>query len=72
MTTETDHLAQLRASLEAVQRGGGQGLQEAVEVLLKVAIAHHESVGLGVAPEETPEFMEAGEPIVPSGSGSGV
>ena len=65
MAIEDDHLAQLRAGLAALQGSGGDdgAVRAAVEVLLKVAIAHHESVGLGVAAEVTPPFMEAGEPI---------
>ena len=66
MSTEPEHLAQLRASLQAVQTKGddGQTLQQAVEVLLKVAISHHESAGTGVPAEEVPAFMETGDPVV--------
>lgn len=71
---EHEHLAELRASLEAMQTRSGDDrvLPEAVRLLLRVAIAHHESVGLGIPPEETPAFMEAGEPVlVPSLETSG-
>ena len=63
MATEDDHLARLRDSLQAVQARPGDvpAIQQAVEVLLAVGIAHHESVGL--VPQATPAFMEAGEPI---------
>ena len=65
MSTEPEHLAQLRARLEAVRtKGDNDALRQAVEVLLKVAIAHHESTGLGVPQEETPPFMEPGEPVI--------
>ena len=73
MSTEPEHLAQLRASLEALKadRGDDQALREAVEVLLRVAIAHHESVGLGVGEEQVPAFMEAGDPVAAPVIGSG-
>ena len=66
MSTEPERLAQLRASLQAVQAKGddGETLRQAVEVLLKLAIAHHEAVGVGVPAEEAPAFMEPGEPVV--------
>ena len=66
MSTEPEHLAQLRASLQAIQSEGdvGGALRQAVEVLLKVAIAHHEAAGAGVPKEETPPFMETGGPVV--------
>ena len=67
MSTEHEHLIQLRASLRAIQDTGGDAaaLREAVELLLQIAIAHHETVGLGVPDEEVPPFMETGEPIFP-------
>lgn len=65
MITEPEHLAQLRASLQALQSGGdGEALRRAVEVLLKVAIAHHEAAGAGVPKDEVPPFMETGDPVV--------
>ncbi len=65
MSTETEHLAQLRTSLEAVQARGDDTavLRQAVETLLQVAIAHHQTVGLGVPEEEVPAFMETGAPV---------
>ena len=69
MSTEPEHLAQLHTSLEAVQTRGDDPavLRQAVEALLQVAIAHHQTVGLGIPEEEVPAFMETGTPVtVPS------
>ncbi len=69
MPGEQDHLSQLRSSLAAVERAGDdRAVRDAVQVLLRVAIAHHESTGLGVSPEETPAFMESGEPVALPGA----
>lgn len=66
MSTEPEHLAQLRTSLEAVQTRGDDPavLRQALEALLQVAIAHHQTVGLGIPEEEVPAFMETGAPVV--------
>ena len=73
MSTEHEHLTQLRASLRAIQdtAGGLAVLREAVELLLQIAIAHHETVGLGIPDEEVPPFMETGEPIISPTAGGG-
>lgn len=64
MSIDPEHLAQLRASLERLQtRNDTDSLRQAVELLLRAAISHHESVGLGIPEEEVPPFMETGEPV---------
>ena len=65
MSTEPEHLIQLRSSLEAVQSRGDDPtvLRQAVEALLHIAVAHHKTAGLGVPEEEVPPFMETGEPV---------
>ena len=46
MDAEDDHLTQLRRSYEAMREGGGDPatVAEAIRVLLRVSIAHHEQV----------------------------
>lgn len=74
MTTENDHLTQLRASLEEMEQEPGRdpAADKAIKVLLRVAIAHHEAAAdLQIAPgavvEPLSAFMESGEsPPVPA------
>ena len=66
MSSEPEHLAQLRASLQAVQSkvDDREALRQAVELLLNIAIAHHGTARPGVPQEEVPPFMETGDPVV--------